>query len=360
MALGSDLVHAPRELRDGPVQGHGVALGDALFVHVLREDPVVRAIRSLVGDAVPAARQEVREHEDEDDQAYDVEDHDDLLRPQALREEHEDLPHAGDAEQPEHADDAERARGLAHSGHAQSVVDRQHQLDPVGGQDEDIQHEPREDVSGHDFFQAQLEEAVDRDVAGDEHQGHVQAPENPRRPRQGVGDRRPRQIEELHRDVACVEEDEEQAHRVPDAALEVVGVDDEPRGRADVVRGVRLVLLNRHRPLGLELDLAVRAAARPRVLERPVPELVYSFGLLPLPAPQDLEVRRRPVVHFDAVERVPLRPLQVLRRLMRGIRGRLRQLDRLIGPLAQHLVDGDAGQGVRRFQHRRRRRRRQL
>mmetsp|Transcript_38262 Transcript_38262/g.103638 ORF Transcript_38262/g.103638 Transcript_38262/m.103638 type:complete len:258 (-) Transcript_38262:331-1104(-) len=123
--VGDHLIHASCKLREGPPEAHQVPVGEILLAPRqlagpgFGVDPRVPG-RAALAHGPPEARDEVAHAQHRDDELEDVAEHDHDVGGQPLHEHVDDLAHSRQAQEPNHADDAEGARRLAHAGHARA------------------------------------------------------------------------------------------------------------------------------------------------------------------------------------------------------------------------------------------------
>mmetsp|Transcript_82100 Transcript_82100/g.253818 ORF Transcript_82100/g.253818 Transcript_82100/m.253818 type:complete len:260 (-) Transcript_82100:924-1703(-) len=135
--LGRDLVHAARELRQGPLQRDQVLCVEASqVISVLRHPSCT--VYGPGADTPPAASNEVGGGQHKDSDLGDAQEERELVRLDALRDRRQRLLHSHEAQQPHHAcyaedaSQAEEARPAAREG-LQS---------PVRAVDEQVQSQP--------------------------------------------------------------------------------------------------------------------------------------------------------------------------------------------------------------------------
>mmetsp|Transcript_124874 Transcript_124874/g.388732 ORF Transcript_124874/g.388732 Transcript_124874/m.388732 type:complete len:271 (-) Transcript_124874:470-1282(-) len=187
---GHDFVRPTGELQQGPVQGRGVLVLEGRLLEVVHLQPRVRPV--VDGDAVPNAGDDVAEADDHGHDARDACHNAQLLRLNALKEGGKDISHSGKPQQPDHSNDAERPRGLTSSREAQETPAAPQHLDPIDSNDEHVHGKPCPQVLLRNLGQAVLNQAVFLEHARKEGHEDVGSPEQPRRPRQDLGQRRVR------------------------------------------------------------------------------------------------------------------------------------------------------------------------
>mmetsp|Transcript_123711 Transcript_123711/g.263753 ORF Transcript_123711/g.263753 Transcript_123711/m.263753 type:complete len:372 (+) Transcript_123711:835-1950(+) len=241
-ALRRDLVHAARELRQGPMQGHEILSIHTQAAVLGRRDPCC-VCGVTVADTPPDTCNDVRDAHDKDDQLENAQNKDQLVRLDALGNRRDNLLHANEPEQPHYSDDAEGPRQLSEV----SVAIRcQYNLGPIRADDEDVQRKPCLEVSLQDELDVEHHIPVLLHDASATGEAHVAGPEQPCGP---VHQREEGiilwQREKVHRDHDHVINDHAEARHVPGDARPSVGVDDTiallGASREDVVRLLRAI-----------------------------------------------------------------------------------------------------------------------
>mmetsp|Transcript_4589 Transcript_4589/g.13564 ORF Transcript_4589/g.13564 Transcript_4589/m.13564 type:complete len:263 (+) Transcript_4589:909-1697(+) len=143
-ALGRDLVHATRKLRECPPERHDVP-DVQILMHKPRGRKPVLALRPVPAKEVPDAGYQVARAQHDNDQLRNVRDNYELLGGQPLGQQIHDLPDLRQAQQPDHAQDAEGTASLAHLGRLYAVR-AEDKLQPVHGDNQYVQEEPSLDV----------------------------------------------------------------------------------------------------------------------------------------------------------------------------------------------------------------------